>query len=246
LAQKNLVVYHVTGNVNLKAGNKTLAAKRGDIISKNNSLQVGIGASCMIISEKGHSQQLTKQGTYTFDALNKMMATAGETGGSQKFFSYIYESMFSGSKGDKLSVTPVVFRGDELMKTPSDNTIIISDAFILGWKKPAGKIPVHLSLWNINNEKIFDTVLKTSTSLQVDIAKNNILPGIVYKWKTEESDTRQPKEKYFYFLIPEKKHRKEILRELKMLQDKRLTNELKLQLQHDIFRKWKQFYLQRT
>lgn len=207
---------------------------------------VGNGASCMIIAEKGRSQQLTKQGTYTFEALNKLMATAGVTGGTQKFFSYVYESMFAGSKGEKLSVTPVVFRGDELMKAPADNTIIIADAFTLGWKKPAGKIPVRLYILDINDERILDTILKSANSLLFDIVKNNFKPGNIYKWKTEESGTRQPKEKYFYFLIPEKKHRKEILSDLKLLQDKRLSNELKLLLQHDIFQKWEQFYLQRT
>lgn len=241
-AQKNLVVYHVTGNVNIIAGNKVAAAKRGDILTKNTSLQVKQSAGCMLIEEKGKSLQVNTAGTYTFEALQKMMADAGNTGVTQKFFSYVYENMFE-KHGDKLSVTPVVFRGEDLMKTPADNTIIISDAFTLGWK-PSGKIPVHVSIWNNKDEKIFDTVLKSSTSLQVDITKNNFLPGTVYKWKAEESGTRQPKEKYFYFLIAEKKDRKHILKDIKLLQDKKLTKDLRLQLQQDIFDKWKEFYLQ--
>lgn len=245
-AQKNLVVYHVTGNVNIVSGNRSSVAKRGDILTKKNSLQVKQGADCMLIDEKGKSLQVNSAGTYTFDVLQKMMSNAGNTGVTQKFFSYVYDNLFSGKKGDKLSITPVVFRGDELMKIPADNTIIISDAFTLGWKKPAGKIPVHLTIWNNADEKIFDTVLNHGISLQVDLTKNNFLPGNLYQWKTEESDTHQSKEKYFHFLIAEKNDRKQILKDLKLLQDKNMSNNLKLEMQQDIFLKWEQYYLQKT
>ena len=245
-AQKNFVVYHVAGNVNVISGNTASTAKRGDVLTKNTSLQIKQGASCMLIEEKGKSLQIAAAGNYTFEMLQKMMLNAGKEGVTKKFFSYVYENLFSGKHGDKLSVTPVVFRGEELMRTPPDNTIIISDAFTLGWKKPAGKIPVHLTIWNNSDEKIVDTIFKNSTSLPINIEKNHFLHGAVYKWKAEESDTRQPKEKYFYFLIAEKKDRKQILKNAKLLQDKNLTNELKRQMQQDIFLKWKQFYLQGT
>ena len=241
-AQKNFVVYHVAGDVNIISGNKTAAAKRGDVLVKNASLQVKQGASCMLIEEKGRSLQVNTPGSYSFDALQKMMANAGNAGVTQKFFSYVYENLFE-KHGEKLSVTPVVFRGDELMKTPADNTIIISDVFTFSWKKPAGRIPVHLFVLSDKEGEVIDTVLKASTSLPADIAKNNFVPGTVYKWKAEESGTRQPKEKYFSFLIAEKKHRKEILKDIKLLQDKKLSNKLRLQMEQDIFIKWQQFYL---
>jgi hypothetical protein len=240
-AQKNFVVYHVAGNVNTITNNKAAAAKRGDIITKNNSLQVKQGANCMLIEEKGRSLQVITAGTYTFEALQKMMLNIGKAGVTQKFFSYVYDNLFE-KHGEKLSVTPVVFRGDELMKTPFDNTIIISDAFTVTWKKPAGKIPVRLFVVSDKAGEVMDTVVRNATSLIVDIAKNNFLPGTVYKWKAEEFGTRQPKEKYFYFLIAEKKDRKEILKEIKGLQDRKLTNELRQQLQQDIFKKWEEFY----
>lgn len=241
-AQKSLVVYHVAGNVNIITANKSSAAKRGDILVKNNSLQVKQG-TCMLIEENGKSLQVNSAGTYTFETLQKMMSSAANTGVTQKFFSYVYSNLFSGKKEDKLSVTPVVFRGDELMKLPADNTIIIADAFMLGWKKPAGKIPVHLVILNNADEKILDTILNSATSLQVDVTKNNFLPGNIYKWKAEESGTRQPKEKYFYFLIAGKSDRKQILKDLKLLQTN-ISGELKIQMQQDIFQKWKQHYLQ--
>ena len=245
-AQKNLVVYHITGNVNIVTGNKSVAAKRGDIFTKNNSLQLSPGTDCMLIEEKGRSLQVNTAGTYTFEALQKMMVNAGNSGVTQKFFSYVYQNLFSEKKGDNLSVTPVVFRGDELMKIPFDNTIIISDAFTLGWKKPGGRIPVHLIIKENTEKIILDTLLKQVASIEINIAQSNFLAGNIYKWKIEESDTRQHKEKYFYFLIGEKSDRRKILNDLKLLQDKNISNDLKLEMQQDIFQKWKQYYSQKT
>ena len=245
-AQKNLVVYHTTGNVSIVTGNKSATAKRGDILTKNNSLQLSQGADCMLIEEKGKSLQISTAGTYTFDALQKMMLNAGNAGVTQKFFSYVYQNLFSSKKADNLSVTPVVFRGYELMKTPYNNTIIISDAFTLGWKKPSGKIWVHLVVKDSSDKMIVDTVVKQSASLEISSIKNNFVPGNFYKWKAEESGTPKPTEKYFYFLIAEKNDRKQILNDLKLLQDKNISNDLKVQMQQDIFQKWKQYYSRKT
>ena len=243
-AQKNLVVYHVAGDVNVISGNNTSTAKRGDVLIKNTSLQIKQGSSCMLIEEKGKSLQIAAAGNYTFEMLQKMMLNTRKEGVTQKFFSYVYENLFSGKHGDKLSVTPVVFRGEELMRTPPDNTIIISDAFTLGWKKPAGKIPVHITISNNSDERIIDPILKSTTSLQFDITKKGFQPGTIYKWKAEELGTREPKDIFFNFLIPKISDRKHILNDLKLLQDKNLSPELKRQMQQDIFLKWKQFYLQ--
>ena len=245
-AQKTLVVYHITGNVNIVTGNKSAAAKRGDIFTKNNSLQLSPGTDCMLIEEKGRSLQVNTAGTYTFEALQKMMVNAGNSGVTQKFFSYVYQNLFSEKKGDNLSVTPVVFRGDELMKIPFDNTIIISDAFTLGWKKPGGRIPVHLIIKDSTEKIILDALLKQVASIEINIAQSNFLAGNIYKWKIEESDTRQHKEKYFYFLIGKKGDHRLILKDLKLLQDKNISNDLKLEMQQDIFQKWKQYYSQKT
>ena len=83
-------------------------------------------------------------------------------------------------------------------------------------------------------------------SLQVDIAKTHLVPGNVYKWKTEEVDTRRSTEKYFNFLIPEKKDRKKILQDIKLVQSKSFSRDVKMQMMQDIFIKWKNVYADRA
>jgi hypothetical protein len=200
-AQKSLVVYHVTGRANLLAGNTISVAKRGNLIAKNNSLQLDKNSDCMLIDDKGRSVQVNTAGVFTFEALQKMMADAGKTGVTQKFFSYVYENLFSSKKNDQLAITPVVFRGEKRMKNPSDYTIIISDAATLSWKKSAGSTTVHMVIKDIGGNRFMDTLIKKSKSLQLNLAEGNFLPGAVYEWKVEEAGSRSPKENYFHFLL---------------------------------------------
>ncbi len=244
-AQKNMVVYHVEGNVNIITSNKATVAKRGGVLAKNNSLQIKRNSICMLIEQGGKSLQLNKEGVYNYDKLVQLFSAASDGGVSSKFFSYVYKNMFADKKEDKLSITPVVFRGEELMRLPANNTIIISDVFTIGWKKPAGKIPVNVMIWNSIEEKIFDTVLKNSISLPIYIKKNNLIAGNVYQWRTEELNTKQLPNKYFNFLIPEKKDRKKILQDIKLVQNAAFPKQLKLQMMQDVYLKWKNYYAEK-
>lgn len=240
-AQKKLLVYHTTGDVNI-ISDKPTPAKRGAVIAAKNSLQVKAGANCMLIESTGKSLQISTAGTYTYTVLQTMMSQTKSDNVTTKFFSYVYENLFSSDHSDKISVTPVVFRSEDLMKTPADNTIIIADEFTLGWKKPAGKTPVRLVIKDSADKKMFDTVLKQTTSVQINTAEHNLLSGNIYKWKTEEFDTHQPKEKYFSFIIAKKEDRKKILKDIKLLQNNNLSLQVKTQMQQDIFMKWKNYY----
>lgn len=241
VAQKNIAVYYVTGSANIITANKVTPAKRGDVIAKNYLLQLDKNAGCMLIDEKGRSLQVSTAGTYSLATLHKMMTDAGKKGVSQKFFSYVYDNLFSAKKADQLSITPVVFRGEKLMRSPADYTLIISDLLVLGWKRSAGNTSYHLVVKGAQPIGLLDTLIKKSTSLQLNLAEH-FLPGNMYLWKVEEAGIREPKENYYHFLIAQKADRKKILKDLKMLQDKGLGNELKMQMQQDIFRKWAQEY----
>jgi hypothetical protein len=83
-AQKNLVVYHITGDVNIVTGNKSSLAKRGDVLVKNNSMQMGNGADCMLIEQNGKSLQVNTAGTYSYEVLQKMMSSTSKEGVTQK------------------------------------------------------------------------------------------------------------------------------------------------------------------
>lgn len=241
-AQKNLAIYNVEGPVNIITVAKTVAAVRGNAISKDNSLQLKNNASCMLISSSGKSMQVTTPGTYTFNQLQQLFAQVKTNEVTKKFFGYVYDNFFSSNKSDPLAVTPVVFRGEKLMLLPSDNSIILSDAITFTWKKPVIKTPVRLTITEDAGKIIFDSVIKKANSLQINLSETSIIPKHLYQWKMEESDTHQPKNYFLHFLVADKKQAKKILQDLNLLRDKKLSPKLKEQMQQDIYEKWKQFY----
>ena len=242
-AQKDLVIYHVTADVKIITNSKGEVAKRGDVLTKNNSLLLKQNATCMLIAPSGKSLQVNTTGTYTFATLQTMLSKAADDNTTSKFFSYVYKNLFSARQGDQLAITPVVFRGEKLMQLPSDNSIIISDAISLEWKNSAGSSTVRLFIKDNTGRIYLDSVIKKITSLQINFAERNFVKGNVYEWKAEDADTRQPQENYFHFLIAEKSDRRNILKDLKLLQNKVLSSEVKKQMQQDIFNKWKEYYL---
>lgn len=241
-AQKELKVYHTSGKVFVIANGQQVVAVRGSKITKSSSLEVKQSASCMVLESSGRSAKVKSPGVYTYETLQQMIAKGGNDDVSAKFFKYVYDGLFAAKSSENLGITPVVFRGDELMKTPADNTIVVGDAITFTWRMPVSKIPVRLVVHDDANRILVDTILKKTNSFQTYLSSTNLSPGHSYEWKVEEFDTRQPKEHYFHFLIAEKNDAKKILKDMNLLRDKELSAKLKQQMQGDIFNKWMNFY----
>jgi len=119
----------------------------------------------MLIEPSGKSMQLSTQGTYSFEAIQKLFLNAGKDAVTAKFFKYVYDNMFSSHESDRQSVTPVVFRDQGLMVAPLDNAIVFA-APVLTWNMPLRKLYVRVLIKDFNNNKILDTVVKESSSLK--------------------------------------------------------------------------------
>lgn len=241
-AQKNLVIYHVSGTVNIITNDKGSPAVRGSAVKKNNYLQLKQNSTCMLIAAGGKSLQLSDAGTYSFQNLQELFSKEKTNEVTKKFFGYVYDNFFSSNKSEPLAITPVVFRGEKLMLLPSDNSIIISDAVTFTWRKPVIKTPVRLTIRDNAQKIIIDSVIRKANSLQINFSEFGINPKQVYEWKIEESDTHQPKNYFLHFLVAGKTQAKKIMLDLKLLQDKKISSNLRQQMGQDIFEKWKTFY----
>ncbi|MBA2249499.1 MAG: hypothetical protein H0W12_04845 [Chitinophagaceae bacterium] len=237
-AQKNIVVYHISGDVKLLSEKKLSPAKRGDIISKKMELMISESATCMLIDPAGRSLQISKPASYSFDALIKMFSAATSSNVSAAFFKYVYENLFTADKNEKLAATPVVFRGEDLMKSPGNYSIIEPGAILFTWRKLAGKNPVRIIIKN-EKEVIFDSVFKNSIFFKFKPG-NKILPANSYTWSATISGGNSINENHF--LVEDETDYPQIKKNLKLLENKKLLPAEKLQLQVDIFNKWIKFY----
>jgi len=239
-SQKNLALYHVAGNVFIISNNKTSPAARGNTISATDKLSLKEGGVCMLIESGGKSVQITKPGTYTYPSLQKLLQNAGKDAVTAKFFSYVYDNMFSSHESDRQSVTPVVFRDQGQMVDPLDNAVVFASP-VLTWKLPLRNLYVRVLIKDFNNNNILDTVIKKFTSLKTV----GLIPGMAYQWKAEEAGNKQSPERYFHFLVAEEKDRAAIEKDLQMLKNKSLSVKLQSQVREDIYLKWREHYISR-
>ncbi len=236
-AQTNLAIYHTSGRVEIIQGNNSKIAVRGDAIAKSNSLLLREGADCMLIGANGKSLQLNSAGSYSYEKLQQLIIKAGVTNVSQRYFKYVYDNLFNVPKADKLSVSPVVFRDEVLMKEPVNYSIVLSTHFLFSWKKPVDKNSVRIIIRN-EDVAIFDSVFKNATTAVIDLSKLRH-HGILYQWRAEEAGAKQHPDAWNEFLIPMKKDWKDVRAEQKLVHSNTLNKALKKQMQLDLFEKWK-------
>ena len=191
----------------------------------------------MLIGANGKSFQLNLPGTFSFTKLQQLISSAGVTNVSQKYFKYVYENLFNVAKGDKLSITPVVYRDEVLMKYPTDKTILLATKCAFTWKKPANENWVRLQVRN-NGVIIYDSVFKKKTGILIDFSK---LPGSStwYQWHVEEAGVKQHSDIWNQFLIPARSSWESVRSDLRLLNDNRFNKETKDQIRTDLFEKWK-------
>ena len=236
-AQNNLVIYHTNGKVEIVQGGNTKIATRGDVFAKSNSLQLSEGSDCMLIGANGKSLQLNSSGSYSFDKIQQLILKAGLTNVSQRYFKYVYDNLFNVKKSDKFSVSPVVFRDENLMKTPVNFSIFLSTHLHFSWMKPADKNNVRVQIRN-QAVIIFDSVFKKATKAEIDLSK---LPkqSNWYQWQAVEAGVRKQTDIWNEFLLPAKKYWEEVRAEQKMILHKTMNKSLKKQMEYDLFTRWK-------
>ena len=236
LAQSKLIIYHTTGNVTILSGSISKPAVRSDILTMSNSLKLQEPASCMLINATGKSLQLTTTGTYSFDKLEKLLAIAGVSNVSAKFFKYVYDNLFTGQQKDKMDITPVVFRGTSLMEAPENNQLIFTAGITFKWRKPDDGNAVRISIRS-GKTIVLDTVFKHANSYTLIVSKL-LVQGVKYEWIAREEGTKQQTDSWYEFLIPFKRDITKMDSELKNIMQKSLSTETKKLLRKDLFEMW--------
>ncbi|CAN5357850.1 hypothetical protein BH09BAC2_BH09BAC2_21710 [soil metagenome] len=255
IAQNNVVVYHVTGTVNLISGNSVKPAIRGTVIPANSSLQLKERSTCMLIDNTGKSVQINTAGTYAADVLKTQVTAQSSTDVTKKFFSYVYQSLLSHKPSAQMAITPVVFRDIQLQpkKTVHNYTIVLSEKIAFRWKATSNKpvkITVQKAELNTSNQEdkirytgFIDSVFATSNELVSDAQINLLPPGFSYRWKAEPAHIINPAKQFIYFLVAKKQDYAAIKKDQQILQTTGLSAAIKLQLEKDLFEKWQQKYL---
>lgn len=196
-----LVVYHVTGSVLMRSGDKKQAVARGTTLPKNSILELKDGATCMLISQKGQSLQIDKAGQFNTARLQQMLGAAAKSGVSGKFFAYVYNNLVRKPEKTLVNITPVVYRADALMKAPQQYQVLACRDLAFQWRRPASKAPVRFQLFTEKDSVITDTIITQTQEIILPLTRFAFKKNQLYKWVVEDQYNPAKTKNYFYFVL---------------------------------------------
>ena len=241
-ADLKYLLYHVNKEVHLQQKGIKEKAKRGMFLTENHSIIISELADVMLIQNDGKSMLLSKPGTYTFLQIKKLFSTTKSNGVSAGFFSYVFEKFMNDDSNEgKQKVAAVVYRGKSAMLSPHDSSFLFTTAVVLKWKPEQKNIPYRISIRV--NEISFDTVLRSVNTLTIPakLLKGN--KAKIIEWSTLPADSRQKQPAPLIYIIPAKKDKTTIQKQLSLLKTTYSKDKRLLQLmEKDLFERWLQVY----
>jgi hypothetical protein len=238
LAGDELLLYHVSKQVQWVHDGKKDAAKRGVFLLPKHSLVITAQSNVMLVQQDGKSMLLDKPGTYTFSQIKVLMQKIKAESVSKNFFAYVFEKFLSGDGDEKQKVAAVVYRGKRIMLSPADSSFVFSTP-LLFWKPEQSSIPYKIEI--IINKTVFDTIIRKQTSIAIPQRFLNQQPQLI-QWSCYPADSKQ-KPQPFVLLIPGKEDAATIQQQLAMLKktcgsDTQILRRMK----KDLFEKWLKSY----
>lgn len=240
---QDIFISSVSPGVNILSGNTSVAAKKGNKISNNSTLQLKDNGTCMIVDTKGRSVYLKSAGNYTYKSLNEMLSKRKEDDLVKGYVDMLLKNMFTHGDAGQTSVTTAVHRGRDLMKIPNDYTIVMGGVITLRWTPPTPKSWVRLVLRD-DKGKIIDSVFKASgtTINSYRIPDGTLKAGIAYMWKSELFPERQHSDIYFHLLFADKADEDKIKKDVAQINKGSYDKNTRGELWKYLYFKWEKYY----
>jgi len=236
------LLYHVSNEVHWQHDGLKENAKRGMFLSANQSILIVQQADVMLVQSDGKSLLLDKPGTFTYLQIKKLFSTLKPNGVSAGFFCYVFEKFLTGgSDDDKQKVSAAVIRGKYATYLPADSSFLFTKTILLQWKPEQKNIPYRITVRV--NQTVFDTVIRTKTSLTVPAKMLRDDEAMLLKWTAIPSDSKQKQPAPFLYILPSKKDRTVLHQQLKHLTNSYSREPQLLQLmKKDLFERWLELY----
>jgi hypothetical protein len=236
------LLYHINKEVHRQYNGIKEKAKRGMFITDHQSIIIAEQADVMLVQNDGKSMLLNKPGTYTFLQIKKLFSTAKSSGVSSGFFSYVFEKFLNSQSNDaQQKVSAAVYRGKSAMLSPPDSSFLFTFPVLLQWKTEQKNIPYRVTIRV--NEILLDTVIRIKRFLTVPSKMLQGDEAMLLEWSTIPADRKQPQPPPCLYIIPAKKDKEIIKKQLVYLKTTYSKDRHMLRLmEKDLFERWYELY----
>ncbi|BAO74636.1 hypothetical protein WPG_0406 [Winogradskyella sp. PG-2] len=147
------------------------------------------------INSKGEAFQISKSGEYNYNKILEHNVLKNAKGLTSKYFKLIWDELLKKNSGK--TIIGGVFRGDLLMQSPIDSTMLASSKLTFKWTTDKDTPQYYLFIKNIETEEIFKFATNGS---ELSLYKDHSIfsQGVSFQWSVSISEFPNLKNIPFY------------------------------------------------
>lgn len=173
-------IFYFSGSPKVVVNSKETALVRDSYISTKSTLKVPANSYVVLTNKKEVPMGISTPGTYSIADLNKIYQNVGNSNLTEEFFDYIASSMIE--EDQKVKRSGGVYRAvGDILKTPFDEAIIITDEVKLDWVNPSQK-QMYLKIYDAENWEQPYNMLTTDSTYIVKFDETKFVKGKQYAW----------------------------------------------------------------
>ncbi|NVJ88131.1 MAG: hypothetical protein HWD82_01640 [Flavobacteriaceae bacterium] len=179
-SQKRLCVIETKGNPHVQEKTNYKSINKGDIFTKDVSLQLESAETIKFIDEKGDLYVVNDPGTFSFSKVLTLKVNSSKVSVTKKYFNYLYKKMINDY--EKNSNAGVVYRtrsfGDLIY--PKNKRLIIKDTIHFEWMNDKFK-PLTFLLEDLDAKESYK-ITTNGNYLTLVVDGKLLKEGKNYKW----------------------------------------------------------------
>jgi len=173
-------IFYFSGSPKVVVNNKETPLVRDSYISTKSSLKVPANSYVVLTNKKEVPMGISTPGSYSIADLNKIYQNVGNSNLTEEFFDYIASSMIE--EDQKVKRSGGVYRAvGDILKTPFDEAIIITDAVKLDWVNSSGKT-LYLKIYDAETWEQPYNLETTDSTYTVVFDESKFVRGKQYAW----------------------------------------------------------------
>jgi hypothetical protein len=173
-------VFYFSGNPKIVDKGKEVTPVRDSYISSKSVLKLPANSYVVLTNKKEVPMGISNPGSYSIADLNKIYQNVGNSNLTEEFFDYIANNMIQ--EDQKVKRSGGVYRAvGDILKTPFDEAIVITDEVRLDWANPNGKT-LYLKIYDAENWEQPYNMATTDSTFTVVFDETKFAKGKQYAW----------------------------------------------------------------
>jgi hypothetical protein len=173
-------VFYFSGSPKAVINSKETALVRDTYISSKSVLKVPANSYVVLTNKKEVPMGISNPGSYSIADLNKIYQNVGNSNLTQEFFDYIANNMIQ--EDQKVRRSGGVYRAvGDILKTPFDEAIVITNEIKLDWVNPNAKT-LYLKIYDAETWEQPFNMETTDSTYTVVFDESKFVKGKQYAW----------------------------------------------------------------